>query len=348
LYNFARNFSEDTNTNKHQIDFNNNTICSHCNALKLPTESPGMCCSNGKVLLAEPNVPLILQHFFSGQNNITKDFLNKIRLYNSAFTFASVGVMFDRDLANARAGIYTFRVQGSFHHRIGSLLPEHSSEPHYLQMYIYDTQHELQHRINAIPNSNLNLDIVQALKIMFDEVNPYVINFRYISDLPAKDIENLSILIHADISGLDQRTHNAPTAPQVAAIWIDSDVSSNVIQKRDIILHTQMNQLIRISEFSGCYDPLAYPLLFPHGEQGWAPRQIPYRDVSLAPETIDINEDNNEEYENSNTNIRRHRKFNKFQELKKDLFERGVFGRVIAHIYVIEFQKRGLPHAHIL
>src|ERR1043165_9908519 len=27
---------------------------------------------------------------------------------------------------------------------------------------------------------------------------------------------------------------------------------------------------------------------------------------------------------------------------------RGVLGKVIAHVHVIEFQKRGLPHAHIL
>ncbi len=38
----------------------------------------------------------------------------------------------------------------------------------------------------------------------------------------------------------------------------------------------------------------------------------------------------------------------KLEELKKDLFKRKFLGRTVAHIYVIEFQKRGLPHAHIL
>lgn len=36
------------------------------------------------------------------------------------------------------------------------------------------------------------------------------------------------------------------------------------------------------------------------------------------------------------------------QELRKDLLQRQVFGKVAAHVMVIEFQKRGLPHAHIL
>ena len=38
----------------------------------------------------------------------------------------------------------------------------------------------------------------------------------------------------------------------------------------------------------------------------------------------------------------------KLDELLDDLFKRHVLGKAVAHAYVIEFQKRGLPHAHIL
>ena len=38
----------------------------------------------------------------------------------------------------------------------------------------------------------------------------------------------------------------------------------------------------------------------------------------------------------------------KLKELMKDLYERDVLGKVIGRVQVIEFQKRGLPHAHIL
>jgi hypothetical protein len=37
----------------------------------------------------------------------------------------------------------------------------------------------------------------------------------------------------------------------------------------------------------------------------------------------------------------------KLDALLKDIKD-GVLGNVIAKIWVIEFQKRGLPHAHIL
>ena len=38
----------------------------------------------------------------------------------------------------------------------------------------------------------------------------------------------------------------------------------------------------------------------------------------------------------------------KLKSITHDLFVKGILGRVIAHVHVIEFQKRGLPHAHIL
>ncbi|XP_052142068.1 uncharacterized protein LOC127761779 [Oryza glaberrima] len=38
----------------------------------------------------------------------------------------------------------------------------------------------------------------------------------------------------------------------------------------------------------------------------------------------------------------------KLEDLKKQLFEKHMLGKVIAHVYVVEFQKRGLPHAHFL
>ncbi|XP_057309998.1 uncharacterized protein LOC130647997 [Hydractinia symbiolongicarpus] len=38
----------------------------------------------------------------------------------------------------------------------------------------------------------------------------------------------------------------------------------------------------------------------------------------------------------------------KLNELLKDVTEMGVLGKTIAHVYVIEFQKRGLPHCHFL
>ncbi|XP_075099547.1 uncharacterized protein LOC142176314 [Nicotiana tabacum] len=38
----------------------------------------------------------------------------------------------------------------------------------------------------------------------------------------------------------------------------------------------------------------------------------------------------------------------KIEEFKKDILKRNIFGKVAAFMYTVEFQKRGLPHAHFL
>ncbi|KAL6219754.1 hypothetical protein ACLB2K_007513 [Fragaria x ananassa] len=38
----------------------------------------------------------------------------------------------------------------------------------------------------------------------------------------------------------------------------------------------------------------------------------------------------------------------KLERLKEDIINKGVLGRVVAHAFVVEFQKRGLPHVHML
>ena len=38
----------------------------------------------------------------------------------------------------------------------------------------------------------------------------------------------------------------------------------------------------------------------------------------------------------------------KLRELISDLMNKYILGKPLAHVYTIEFQKRGLPHAHIL
>nr|XP_011465780.1 PREDICTED: uncharacterized protein LOC101307898 [Fragaria vesca subsp. vesca] len=38
----------------------------------------------------------------------------------------------------------------------------------------------------------------------------------------------------------------------------------------------------------------------------------------------------------------------KLENLKEEVIKKGVLGKIIVYVYVIEFQKRGLPHAHML
>jgi hypothetical protein len=72
------------------------------------------------------------------------EFLTYVRTFNDKFALISFNVKYDKNLCKRNKGIYTFKVQGQVYHYINDLLPldEH---PSYLQLYFYDTEHEMQH-----------------------------------------------------------------------------------------------------------------------------------------------------------------------------------------------------------
>lgn len=62
--------------------------------------------------------------------------------------FTSMGGKIDHDI-NSENGPYTFRIHGQNYHKIGSL-PAEGEMPYFAQLYIYDTSHEVQNRLNAL------------------------------------------------------------------------------------------------------------------------------------------------------------------------------------------------------
>jgi len=69
----------------------------------------------------------------------------------------------------------------------------------------------------------------------------------------------------------DQRTHNLPTAEEIAVI-IPEDGVHHALDNKDIVLQARGGQLECISQNSPSYSALHYALLFPKRENGWHPR----------------------------------------------------------------------------
>jgi len=91
------------------------------------------------------------------------------------FAFTSLGVDIDRSINTGR-GPYIFRINGVVHHRIGSLIPEEGNRPQYAQLYIYDTENEVQNRLaihssDPADDSAVDARIVESLIAMFDQYN---------------------------------------------------------------------------------------------------------------------------------------------------------------------------------
>lgn len=109
-----------------------------------------LCCGNGKIglpLLRQP--PTYLHHLlFDNDSADSKNFQQNIRLYNMMFSFTSPGAKLDHSINNGR-GPPCIRIQGQTCHRIGSLLPPADQTPKYAQLYIFDTENEVENRINS-------------------------------------------------------------------------------------------------------------------------------------------------------------------------------------------------------
>ena len=132
--------------------------CVHCGAMRFQYEGPAFCCRKGKVKVCIPEVPQELQRLFSSQvDQDAKYFRQHIRYFNSHFSFTSLGVTLDQRVNTAaRTGVYTFRAHGQLYHRLDHLVPgDHG--PRHLQLYIYDTDEALEHRVKRSLDLDINL-----------------------------------------------------------------------------------------------------------------------------------------------------------------------------------------------
>lgn len=114
-----------------------------------------LCCKNGNVELpiaVQP--PPLLLNLYKGPHPRSINFMNNIRAYNMMFSFTSMGGKVDKSLQNGR-GPFVFRLQGQNCHRMGSLLPANGEQPKFSQLYIYDSENELAHRLKAVRSVNI-------------------------------------------------------------------------------------------------------------------------------------------------------------------------------------------------
>jgi hypothetical protein len=243
------------------------------------------CCKYGKIRIPPfKDPPQFLARLLDYKgDSLSKHFLQKIRQYNSMFAFTSMGGNIDRKI-NQGEGPYVFRINGQIHHRIGSLLPKPDQVPKFAQLYIFDTKNEIENRIRALSNEDLEdndikPDIVHELKKMLDEHNPLAKTFRHARDLfeQHKGID-ISICIIGANKG-DAIQYEMPHTEELAMLVVGDLNIENY--RRDIIVNNKNNGLQRISIFHPAYMPLQYPLLFPYGERGFQ-LGIPYHEQKIG------------------------------------------------------------------
>lgn len=89
-------------------------------------------------------------------------------------------------------------------------------------------------------------------------VNPFVHLLIQMSDV----IHSLPAHAHIEL--------DETTAPEIVAIMRFDNTSLDNVTPRRLVIKTQADTIQFIPTTSGLWEPLAYPLFFPHGTLGWS------------------------------------------------------------------------------
>ena len=117
---------------------------------KLNMPKFSLCCIEGKVqlpMLLPP--PKILEDLHILDDEKGRHFRKNLRAFNAMFSFTSMTGKVDHQINNGTAPPI-FLLGGQNCHCIGSLIPVANQKPKFCQLYIYDTENEIENRINAV------------------------------------------------------------------------------------------------------------------------------------------------------------------------------------------------------
>ncbi|KAK1354310.1 hypothetical protein POM88_047566 [Heracleum sosnowskyi] len=303
-----------------------------------------LCCAKGEIQLPkEKPIPSYMWQLYNDSKKGPR-FKEGIRLYNSLFAFTSTGGRVDHSI-NCGGAPYIYRLNGQNHHLFGSLIPDDGADPKFCQLYIYDTENEVRNRmkwINVRDGQTVHAEIVEGLMKMLDEKNELVKEFRTQRDR-FKDGEVTDLEITLKVSRAeDGRENHVGPLDEIAGIMV-GDLDDNC-GFCDIVIHSYEDGLQRISDIHPKLMSLQYPLLFPHGDDGFhvhlsygsAGKKSSRKRALISQK----------EYYSYKFQVRCNQGMT--PRLGDDIKKKAFFGKCLGVMYVVEFHKRGLPHVHML
>ncbi|PWA37608.1 helitron helicase-like domain-containing protein [Artemisia annua] len=183
------------------------------------------------------------------------------------FRMTSFGATIDNSINTGR-GPYVFRVSGQIYHWIGNFCPEGDDTPRFLQLCIYDTDHELRNRLSHFESHErqaLRESVIQGLIGFLNDNNALVKLFRTARDkLQEADIPNFSIRLFGVIRA---HQYELPTADSVGAIVYDG--SPEAVTDYDVVIQRHSGEPESVNKLHPAYMALPFPLLFIYGEEGY-------------------------------------------------------------------------------
>ena len=259
-------------------------VCSACQALMFPFETHrknsdgqhtfSLCCGNGNFFLPSfKDPPKLLKDLLSLDNQRSKEFRLNIRSYNSMLSMASRNISGkETDFGNSR-GPPVFKISGSMFHLSPNVFPESGEDPKFAQIYVFDKEQQLDFRIKHSRNpKSINKTVLRKLQDMLEGCNLYIKQFRTAAEIfTSRPTENLRLVMKTKGSKEARKKTFMPDVSDVVVI-----APGDQTERRDVILyksrndHPSGNDTVRIHELHQSYDPTAYILIFPHGDDGYS------------------------------------------------------------------------------
>jgi hypothetical protein len=218
--------------------------CVHCTARLLPKERTGWCCEGGTRRLPRlPAYPVDFQHWLDTASVAISAISRRL---NNLFAFSAIGategfVHFD--------GLANVVLTGRVYHRLLDL----SEGEHSMRWFLYDeTVRDHQGLEHGVP-----LDVIQRVRHLLESVNLYISTIRHALD----QVEDETIPVGVELRHL-------PAGGELAAI-INTQNLSTVHPRKVVFFRSGADAPRYVHILSRHYEPLQYPLLFPHGTPGW-------------------------------------------------------------------------------
>jgi hypothetical protein len=235
--------------------------CGTCGIILLTGESPGFCCgpkgSRFQDVKPLPELPLEYEAFINDPR-----ISHSSRILNLVLSFASLETTHPFPEISGPPSFVA--IQGRVYHRVR---PSHENSA--VRWLLYDgfMQSLPPHTewANTIP-----AEWITTLKTSLIRVNPLAGGLKHLGLLAAHGYRNVELVLE-----------DTGTA-EIAAVMSYGNTTPSEIKARRMIVVTADGENQSVSTLSRFWEPLAYPLLFPHGTLGWGVVDR-LRDEALSP-----------------------------------------------------------------
>ncbi len=237
--------------------------CNFCGARLFAEEKSRSkwCCGQGELFF--PKAPPLTASFYTNPG-----FLKNARLYNNLFSFSALGVTGEFVKAPGGYGTSMVKIQGKVYHRLFDLSWQQEGGVNNSQLYIDDGSM----RMAVAKRKEADPKMVSEINTFLQEVNPLCPVFKQLGTHPSDTahivFEKTSRTTHGPVLG-DQ-----PRCPEIAAI-LKNDAGGTQQAPRKVTVwkvNDRAPQFVNILDPT--YEPLQYPVIFPHASSGWFPGML--------------------------------------------------------------------------